>query len=205
MLFDEDSLAFPINDVAVVVDEVAFLIDTSSHIVIVGVSRTALQDYVAIRVLIEYTDDILDIETLARVVQELRHITIIELFSVELLATQFVDDMTITPLDEPAKSVHSATLLVYVEALLGLQELWYSSPSALVVLELEITDEIMRVEVELFDAEWSRQLTLVIEISSHEELLFRMVLKNVALRVLQVTTDIGGLARLITVVSLAIL
>jgi hypothetical protein len=88
--------------------------------------------------------------------------------------------MPVAALFKPSKSIDSATLLVHIEALLRLQELWNGAAGALIILELKIAHQVMGVEIELLDAEGCWNLALFINICGVEELLFSMVLENVA-------------------------
>ena len=133
-------------------------------------------------------------------------IAVIKLLSVELLATVLVNDVAIASLDEPAEAVDAAALLVHVEALLGLQQLWDCSSSALVILEFKIAHEVMRVEVKLLDAEWRGNFSLIIDIIGGEKLLFGVVLKNITCSwILQITSNVSRVASLIAIISLTIL
>lgn len=117
-----------------------------------------------------------------------------------------VYDMAVAALNKPAEAVDSAALLINIEALLGLQKLWNSAASALIVLELKVAHEVVRVEVEFFNAERSRYFTLVIDIIRAEHLLLSVVLEDVAGGgVLEVTANVSLLASLVNVVALTIL
>lgn len=98
--------------------------------------RASLQDDVAVCVLVKHSHQVLDVEAFPAVVKELLQVLIVELLSVELLATKLVNNVTIASLDEPSKSVHTTSLLVDVEVLLGLQELGNGAACTLVILEL---------------------------------------------------------------------
>ena len=114
--------------------------------------------------------------------------------------------MAVTSLDEPAKSVDSSALLVYVETLFGLEQLWNGTSRTRVILEIQVTHQIMRIEIELFNAEWSGNFTLVIHLLGIKQLLLRVVLQDITGGwVLQITTDVGCLSCLVTVVALTIL
>ena len=81
---------------------------------------TSQGNYDAISVLLKETHDVLDIESLASIVQKLLKVAIVELLPIELLPAVAVHNVAIG--DEPAKLVHSAVPLVHEEALLGLQQ-----------------------------------------------------------------------------------
>ena len=122
MLLHEDALAFTIDDITIRVDQVTFLVYSASNIVDKDVRcSTALQHDVAICILVEDTDDIFNIKSLAAIIKQFLNVTVIQLLSVELLATVLVHDVTIASLDEPAESVDTAALLVHIEALFCLQ------------------------------------------------------------------------------------
>ena len=72
--------------------------------------------------------------------------------------------MAVASLDEPAESVDSPALLVYIETLFGLEQLWDGETRTCVILEIQVTHQIVRIEIELFNAEWSGNFTLVIHI-----------------------------------------
>jgi len=114
--------------------------------------------------------------------------------------------VTITALDKPAEAIHTSAFLVNVETLLGLEKLRDGPASALIILKLKITDQVMWVKVELFDTERRGNFTFVINIMCIEELGFGVILENVtSLRVLQVTSDIRGMSSLVAIISLTIL
>lgn len=62
--------------------------------------------------------------------------------------------MTLTSVSHPTKFVYSTTFFVYEESFSSLHEVWLS-----VLVEIEITIDLMRIKVILFYAEWSRNLT----------------------------------------------
>ena len=114
--------------------------------------------------------------------------------------------MPVAALFKPSKSIHSAPFLVYVEALFRLQELRNGTTSALIILELKITHQVMWVEIELLDAEGCWNLALFINIRGIEKLLFSMILENVTcVRILQITTHICRMTCLVDILSLCIL
>ena len=206
MFFDKDALAFAINNITVRVDKVSFVIDAASDVIHKVACISALGHNVAASILIKDAHDVLDVETLARVVEKLLDVTIVKLLTVKLLASMFVNNVAVAALNEPAEPVHSAALFVDVEALLSLKELWDSPASALVVLEFEVAHEVVRVKVEFFDTERCRYFTLVIDLLRAEHLLFGVVLEDIARGgVLQITTNICLLASLVDIIALTIL
>ena len=165
-----------------------------------------MQNDVAIGVLVEDTDHVLDVEALSTVCQQLLHISIVQLLAIKLLPPKLVNDVTITTLDEPAKAIDASTLLVYVESLLSLQELGDGTTSALIILELKISHQVMRVKVEFLKTEGRGHFTLIVHICSVEQLLLRVVLQDVARGgVLQVAPDICLVTCLVAIVPLTIL
>lgn len=76
--------------------------------------------------------------------------------------------MTISTLDEPSEAIDSPALLVNIEALLRLKQLGDRSATSLIVLEVEVAHQVMRVEVEFFEAEWGRHLTFIIYVRGIE-------------------------------------
>ena len=70
--------------------------------------------------------------------------------------------MHIASLNEPAKFVNSSAFFVNAESLFGLLQLWKSPSCDFLVLEIEVSYQIMWIEVVFFNAEWSRHLTLII-------------------------------------------
>ena len=125
---------------------------------------------------------------------------------VELLATLSVDNVSIATLNQPAEPVHSSAFLVDVEALLGLKQLWDGAPTLPIILEVDITHQLMWVKVELFEAEGRWHLALFVDFGSVKELLLGVVLKNVASEgVCQVTTYIGKLSSLVNMVALTVI
>ena len=109
------------------------------------------------------------------------HITVVQLLAVKLLPSKLVHNVAIAALDEPSKTIDASSLLVNIEALLGLQQLGDSSASSLIVLELEVAHQVMRVEVELLEAEGCGNLTLVIHLFGTEQLRLGVVLQNVTI------------------------
>ena len=91
-----------------------------------------MYDYYAICILFKYTHNVLDVEALSTVVQQFRHISVIQLLSVKLLAPVLVDDMAVATLHEPAKAIDPSSFLVNVEILLGLQKLGNCASCSLV-------------------------------------------------------------------------
>ena len=73
--------------------------------------------------------------------------------------------MAVATLNEPSKSVHSATFFVALETLLGQLKLRNPVTSAGIIIKIEVTHNIVRIEVELLDTEWSRYFTLVIDLT----------------------------------------
>ena len=114
--------------------------------------------------------------------------------------------MAVRSLHQPPKSVHSAAPLVHVESLLGLKQLRYGSPTATIILEVDITHQIMRVEIELFETEGRRHFPFFVYVGGIEELLLGVVLEHVpCLRVGQVASNVGRLAQFIDVIALIVL
>ena len=62
--------------------------------------------------------------------------------------------MTLTSMSHPTKLVNTTTFLVYKESLSRLHEVWLS-----VLVEIEIAEDLVRIEVVLFYAEWSGHFT----------------------------------------------
>ena len=87
--------------------------------------------------------------------------------------------MPVASLFKPSKSVDSTSLLVNVESLLRLQELRNGATCALIILELKITHQVMRVEIKLLNAEGCWNLALFVNVCGIEKLLFSMILENV--------------------------
>jgi len=180
VLLDEDALALPINDVAISVNQVALVVDAAAHVVHKRAIIAALDYNVSICIFVKDAHHILDVKAASTVVKKLLDIAVVKLLPVELLATLLVHDVSVASLDEPAEAVNSAALLVHIEALFSLKKLWNRAASALIVLELQVTHQVVRVEIELLNTEWSRDLALVIEVVLREHLLLRVVLQNVA-------------------------
>lgn len=196
---------FPIDDISVLVDKVALLVHFSSHIVSFFTIRTFLDLNFATLVLFKDSNDVLDVIAFAVIIKKLLNVAVIELLSIEFLPTLSVNNVAVASLDQPAKSVDSAALLVNVEALLGLEELGNGATTPLIVLEVYIAHKIVWVEVKLLKAEWCRYLALFIDFGCIEELLIRVVLKNVSCQwVGQVTSNVRQLSGLIDVVTLII-
>ena len=177
----------------------------STNVVHQQVISSFLRDDIAICVFIEDSDQVLDVIPLATVIEKLLDVTVIKLFPVELLPTLLVNDMAVSTLDKPSKPVDSSALLINVEALFGLKQLWNRPAAFMIVLEIDVAHEIVGVEVEFLDTERCRDLSLFIYIICVKELLLRVVLKNVSCEwVSQVASDICQLASLVNVISLTI-
>lgn len=73
--------------------------------------------------------------------------------------------MPIATLDKPTETINASALLIDVESLLGLEQLRYGPARALVILELQIADQVMRVKVELFNTERCRYFAFFIDIA----------------------------------------
>ena len=99
MLFLPDFSPFPIDEIALIIDEVSFWIDFPANIVSESVIWTLLKHDITIGILIKDTNDVLDIVALATIVEKLLEVTIIQLLSVELLPALLVNDVAITSLN----------------------------------------------------------------------------------------------------------
>ena len=65
-----------------------------------------------------------------------------------------VDKVTLACVRHPAKLVYSTTFLVDEESFGCLHQVWFS-----VFVKIEVTEDLMRIEIKLFDAERSGNLT----------------------------------------------
>ena len=117
-------------------------------------------------VLVEDADQVLDVESLAAVVEELWQILVLKLLPVELLCRLSVNDVALVAHHEPAMLVDPSAFLVYEEALLSLQQHWHCSVRPLIEVVVKISHEVMRVEVILLDAEWGGDLAFLIHVFS---------------------------------------
>ena len=179
MVLLENFRTLAINYVAVTVDKVALFVYSAAHVVSQDTCAASLRNDVAVGVLVKDSNNIFHIEALSIVIEQLLDIAIIKLLSVELLPSMLVDNMPVAALLKPAEAIDTASLLVHVEALLGLQELGNGATRALVILEVEITHQVMWVEIKLLNAEGSWNLALFIDVCGIEELLFGIILENV--------------------------
>ena len=71
MIFDENAPTLTIDDVALVVNKITFLIDLASNIVDEIASIVALEDNIAVCIFFKDAHHILNVETLASIVEEL--------------------------------------------------------------------------------------------------------------------------------------
>ena len=77
MIVLENLPAFAVDDVPVFVDEVALLIDSAANVVGQDACAASLRDNVAVSVLVENSNNIFHIESLAAVVEQFLDIAVI--------------------------------------------------------------------------------------------------------------------------------
>jgi hypothetical protein len=135
-----------------------------------------------------------------------------------------INEMLARTLLQPAVLVDAATTLVHKVASIGLEQVrhhwalatrttWASFAALLLVcsiaiggvfLEVKVTEEVMRVEVESFNAVWSRNLTTLIDFFLVEHLSFSMALDDVTVSISEVPALVRWLAINVNTVSLRI-
>lgn len=117
-----------------------------------------------------------------------------------------VNNMPVASLFKPAKSIYSSSFLVNVESLFRLQELRNGATCALIILELKISHQVMRVEIKLLNGEGRWNLALIVNVFGIEKLLFSMILENVTcVGVIKITTLVCRLTCLVYIISLIVL
>lgn len=187
-----------------------------------------------VAVLVEDTHEVFDVKSLSVIVEKLGEVTIrLELSLIELLASEFVNEMSSGPRSHPAVLVDALAPLVNEEALVGLEEMRHhrsrrarSSSSTLsaatftgrfalscfrvsimtgVFLEVKISHNVMGVEIVLLHTVGRRHFTTVIHLSLVEHFPLSVVVEDVAGSIHQVTTLVGGISILILDVAFIIL
>jgi hypothetical protein len=143
---------------------------------------------------------VLDVVALARQGVKLGDVALVgQLALVKLLAAVLVDEVALVGEHHPAVLVDAAALLFDEEALVG------DHHAGLAINVVEVAHQVVRVEIELFNAERSRHLAALIHDTLGEHDLVVHVLKNVASRrVSEVTALVGGLSVSILVVALGV-
>lgn len=169
-------------------------------------SLASLKDDVPVCILVKDAHQVLDIKPLSGVVKQFLEILVVKLLSVKLFATEFVYNVAVSALDKPAKAIHASAFLVHVEVLPCLQQLRDGATCALVILELKVTHKVVRVEVELLDAEGGRHFSFFVHLACRKHLLLGVVFEHIArFWVGQVAANIGRVSSLVSVVALTIL
>lgn len=77
MIVLENFLALAIDDVPVLVNEVALLINSAADVVSQDACAASLWDNVAVRVLVENSNNVFDIEALTAIIEQLLDIAVI--------------------------------------------------------------------------------------------------------------------------------
>ena len=198
--------SFTINDVAILINEVTLVVDPTTNIVDVTAIVTLSEDDSLVTIPVEYAHDILYIKSATVVIEQLWYVTVFKLLSIESLSSFFVYNMHITTLNEPAKFVNSSAFFVNAESLFGLLQLWKSPSCNFLVLEVEVSHQIMGIEVVLFNAEWSWHLTLVINRFFLEHDLRRPIVDDItSLCVQHVASHVGLVAILVDFIAHTVL
>ena len=156
---------------------------------------------VSIAVFVKDSDYIHDVVSLSTEVEELGNLLVLELLAIKLFNSVLVDDVSCWSRVK-AMLVDSAILSVDIEVLLSFEKLWESdAASLLVIFNFKVSHHIMRIEVMLLKAEWSWDLTIVINIFSIEHLLEGLILHNVTNGILEITSLVGHLTIVIDEVT----
>ena len=156
---------------------------------------------VSIAVFVKDSDNIHDVVSLSTEVEELGNLLVLELLAIKLFNSVLVDDVSSWSRVK-AMLVDSAVLSVDIEVLLSFEKLWESDAATLLVIfNFKISHHIMRIEVMLLKAEWSWDLTIVINIFSIEHLLEGLILHNVTNGILEITSLVGHLSIVIDEVT----
>jgi len=165
-------LAGNVDDVATLVNQVAFLVDSAAEVInqpLLGV----LVDDAAVSVFVELAHNFFNVEALGLVVEEFRQVTFPgELALIEFLATVHVNQVALASKGHPADLVDAAGLLVHEHALVGLHEL------GLAVLVIKVTHKLVRVEIVLFNAEGCWEFAALVHLFVGEHLLSIQVLND---------------------------
>ena len=156
---------------------------------------------VSIAVFVKDSDNIHDVVSLSTEVEELGNLLVLELLAIKLFNSVLVDDVSSWSRVK-AMLVDSAVLSVDIEVLLSFEKLWESDAATLLVIfNFKISHHIMRIEVMFLKAEWSWDLTIVINIFSIEHLLEGLILHNVTNGILEITSLVGHLSIVIDEVT----
>ena len=156
---------------------------------------------VSIAVFVKDSNNIHDVVSLSIKVEELGNLLVLELLAIKLFDSVLVDDVSSWSRVK-AMLVDSAVLSVDIEVLLSFEELWESDTSTLLVIfNFKVAHHIMRIEVMLLKAEWSWDLTIVINIFSIEHLLEGLILHNITNGILEITSLVGHLSIVIDEVT----
>jgi len=154
----------------------------------------------AVLVSIELTHNVLDIEAFSIVVEKLVQVFAIKLFLVKLLATVFVNDVSLVGNCVPAVIVYASCLLINVETLVGLHQ------DRFTIRVVKVSQNLMGVEVVLFDGEEAGDFSTLVHIFSREHRLTVHVLDDVVcLGVSQVTTLVHSSPALVVLSSIFVL
>jgi hypothetical protein len=146
MLGTPQLLAFLVDYVSIVVNEVALLIDQSSFVVNELSIFICLWHDIPIVISVELSHCVHDIKLHSRVSVKLRQVIVsIELLSVELLDSIFVNNVAML-IDIESSSVDFLTLCINELSVFILTECWLS-----ILVVVKYSPDIVWVEIELFN------------------------------------------------------
>jgi hypothetical protein len=184
-----------VNDVALLVNEVASLVHSAAEVV--RQARLGVfVDNASMGILVKLAHDVLNIETLARVIKQLGQVAIFsQLILVKLLASVHINEVPLAGKCHPSMFVDSSGLFVQEESLFRLHQLW------LLILVFKVAHQLVRVEVKLLVAEHAGNLTMLVQVSKCEHLLAIHVLNNIVVLVNQVTLAVGLRSGLVLIIS----
>jgi len=118
-----DLLVLCIDDVTVPVDEVSLLVNEAAIVVLKVLSILRLDQHnLVVTVLVEDAHKVLDVKSLARIVEKLREVAVgLKLSLIKLLAAEFVDKVAGVSTGHPAVLINALALLIDEESLVSLE------------------------------------------------------------------------------------
>lgn len=163
-----------INDVSLFVNQVSSLINSTAQVVEQLSLSIVLGDNVSILVFVELAHHVLNVKALAIVVEQLVQVFIVELAFIKFLSSVFVDNVALAWQHVPAVLVHTSSFLVNEESLARLHK------DRLAVRVIEVTHNLMGIEVEFLNAVGSWHFTTLVHLVVAEHRLAGHVLNDIA-------------------------
>jgi len=159
-----------------------------------------MQNNIAHWVFIVLAHSIFDIIAFTAQVIKFRDISLIsELPFVKLFTAMFINKMTLSSEDHPAMLINTAALLVNEESFVCHHHTWLS------IYVVEISHQVVRVEVEFLNAVGSGYFTFIINIFFREHHLLLHAVKDVScFRISEITSSRSWISLTVLVVSILI-